>query len=147
MTAHTPTAPTTNSTSPAGHVGTAPRGHVEHRDEDAEIQQRRSEVVEQSEDGQAGAHDHQHRAEHGDGRDRDAQEAPCRDREQLAFVAQVAGQEDHQSTLVSSLGWMVWPPGSRIHSFAPEMSVPKTTVARSKATAVTPNMYRYCSRM
>ena len=80
-------------------VGEAAGGDVEQRQERAEEHQRAAEVADEDDHQHRDAPDDEHRAEVLERRDREPEEAPRRDREQLALLGQVAGEEDDDAEL------------------------------------------------
>ena len=84
---------------PEDRVRRPPAGEVDHRQEDAEEQQRRAEVVEHHDEPETRGEEEEHRAERGHGRRGHAPDAAGRHRQQLALVAQVRRQEDHDQDL------------------------------------------------
>ena len=92
-------APTANSDQPDRHEREPVGGHVEQRQEAAEVHQRRAEVLDEEEQEHRRAPDHEQRPEVLERRDRHAEHPPRALHQQLPRVAQVGGEEDDDREL------------------------------------------------
>ena len=90
-------------TQPAGALG----GDVEHRDEDAEEQQRGAEVALEDEHGEAGQPGHEDRPQVAAAGQVEAEDPAARQRQHVALDDQVAGEEHQQRS------WRARPAGTR----------------------------------